>query len=162
MRGIEKELIEFRSDDASPLVTIIGELSAAQRGWVNVEPIVDEDDLRTVPKGGLRRVLSNKGPSIPFATYVPKEPGRKRPTPQSIGLQHPAGPRVVEVLAAAGVDVPERWFVQDQASKRGMVVLVPDGEPAADIAAFMLSAARAVSEVPVRGWWSAVVHRPDQ
>jgi hypothetical protein len=55
--------------------------------------------------------------------------------------------------------VPEGWVVLQDNPRRGLVVAVPPAEDAADVLAWLLDAATALSLVLLTGEWRALVYR---
>ena len=153
--------IEFRRQDPSEVVEAIEALAARGDGsWVNIEPIIDRADLDAVKPGNpLLRLLSSRGPLIPFGTYVTASPTAKRPDVAQVGLQHGAGQRAVAQLAQHGIECPPDWVQLDDSPKRGMVFRVPDDQPIDDLVEWVLAAATALSQVRIREHWSAVTNR---
>jgi hypothetical protein len=133
-------------------------LAEAHRGWVNFQPAVDVDDLPPA-SDGFFGLFSGRGPDVPLATWTPPTaPRRGRGEPEMIGLQHGAGRRIKSRLAEAGHPVPDGWVVLQDYVKKGLVISMPPGTAHAEVLAWLLAAARAVSPVPIRGMWRASVY----
>jgi hypothetical protein len=125
--------------------------------WINIEPIVETDDLdelRARLPHPLVRIFSAKGRPIPFGTIVAQQDGL------AVGLEHSRGARVVPELRELGITAPAGWRQQQDHAKRGVVYLVPRDERPAVIVEWILAAATAVADVPIRGSWSAMVATP--
>jgi hypothetical protein len=153
----EPRYLEF--DPASPdeVVATMDAMAAAHRGWMNFEPAVDVDDVP--PPGGIFGLFSGRGPDVPLATWTaPTAPRRGRGEPAMIGLQHGAGRRIKSQLADMGHPVPDGWVVGQDYVKKGLVISVPPAVPHAEVVAWLLGAARAVSRIPLTGTWRASVY----
>jgi hypothetical protein len=142
--AVERELIEFLHDDTSDVERRIASLPDG--AWVNIEPIVEDEDLdqlRDVTPHPVVRIFSAKGRPIPFGTIVAQSGALE------VGLEHSRGARVIDELRDLGVSAPESWRLQQDHPRRGLVYAVPRHERAGVV----------LAEVPMRGRWSAVVAR---
>lgn len=155
--GIDIEFIEFEPDEPDPVLAAMAEL-AGGGGWITLDPAIDE---RFPPptQSVLGRWVSGRGPVVPRATWVPADTRRRRPEPVSVGILHATGARAVERLADKGIDVPDRWRVVADHSKRGLVAWVPIDVDQRDVLAWLLDAAPALTRIPLTGRWRAAVHR---
>lgn len=152
--ALDRRLIEFDRGDTSEVERCLADL--AEGAWINIEPIVDEDDLadlRERTPHPLLRIFSAKGRPIPFATVVLEHDDL------AVGLEHARGARVVRELADLGIRAPSSWQQQQDHPKRGVVYAVPRDEAPITVLSWLLDAATALSDVPIRGRWSAVVAR---
>jgi hypothetical protein len=155
--GVDVEFLEFEPDDARAVVVVMAEL-AAGTGWLTLDPAIDE--RFPPPEQNLfGRIVSGRGPAVPRATWVPADVQRRRPEPVSVGILHGTGAGAAERLAEKGSPVPERWRVVSDHSKRGFVAWVPIDIPHAEVLAWTLMAARALTRIPLTGCWRAAVHR---
>ena len=100
------EVFEFRPPDADAVVAAMSALTAAQRGWITLQPGIHPDD-EPPPRTLLSSLLSAGGPPVPVCTWVAPEPKQKPPHPE-IGILHKAGPKAVRTLVDAGITVPDR------------------------------------------------------
>ena len=149
----EPTYVTIQQSAPQDLEETIRALAADGRGWVNLRPHVDEDDMPPVPSG-ITRIFSGRGPAVPMATFVAGRGGKVH----QIGIEHGSGPKAARRLAEAGVTVPSGAVVKGDHGRRGLVVNVPfDADPAA-IARFLLDGARALSAVPIGGTWEAEVY----
>jgi len=158
-RSGEPRYVEFDPGHPDEVVATMDALAEAHRGWVNFEPSVDPDDLP--PSGGFFGLFSARGPDVPLATWTaPTAPrrGKGRGEPAMIGLQHGAGRRIKARLVEIGLPVPDGWAVLQDYAKKGLVVAVPPDVGHADVLAWLLAAARAMSSVPVGRTWRASVY----
>jgi hypothetical protein len=145
--------VTIRRSAPGELEATIRSLVSGGRGWVNLRPHVDDDDLPPVPSG-ITRIFSGRGPAVPMATFVAGNGGKVH----QIGIEHGSGPKAARRLAAAGVVAPNGSLVKADHGRRGLVVAVPgDADPAA-IARFLLDSATALSAVPIGGTWEAEVY----
>ena len=153
--AVTRRLIEFERHDTAEVEAALASLPDG--GWVNVEPIVDDDDLadlRDRTPHPLLRIFSAKGRPIPFGTVVAQQDGL------AVGLEHSRGKRVVPELIELGIGEPRGWRRQQDNAKRGVVYLAPRDEPPAVVLGWILAAATALTAVPIHGRWSAVVAKP--
>ena len=152
--------VEFNETDPTPVLPYFAELAAAGAGWINFEPGYDAEDAP--PERSLfGLVFSARGPDIPLCTWVPPQAKRRGLSePQSVGVQHGAGPKAVDKLAARGVDVPAGWRVMQDHSRRGLVLAVPDAVEPAAIVEWLIEAGTALCPIQLSGWWRAAVHEP--
>lgn len=153
--AIHRDLIEF---DRAGCDEVLDRLESLPDGaWINIEPVVDDDDLedlRTRTPHPLLRVFSAKGRPIPFATVVAASDGL------SIGLEHGAGARVVPELRERGIQAPGSWRQEQDHPRRGVVYVAPRDERPEVILRWILDAATELAGVPIHGRWSAVVASP--
>lgn len=154
---IAPDYVEFLTDDLSPAVARMAELTERRDGWINFEPAVDEDDLPP-PRSGLAGLLTGRGPDVPLATWTPGRMRGDRGEPPSVGVHHGAGPGARARLIAAGRPVPQGWVVLQDHAKRGLVAAVPPAVPHDEVLAWLLAAATALSTVPVGRDWRAAVY----
>jgi hypothetical protein len=153
--AVTRRLVEFERHDTTEVEALLQSLPDG--GWVNIEPIVDEDDmqdLRGRAPHPLLRVFSAKGRPIPFATVVAQQDAL------AVGLEHSRGTQVVPELRELGLSAPPAWRQQQDHAKRGVVYAVPRDESARIVLEWQLGAATALSAVPIRGRWSALVAIP--
>lgn len=150
--------IEFTPEDPSAVIAIMGELADGS-GWLTIDPEFDE---RFPPptRSLVGRLVTGRGPYVPRATWVPAQMDRRRPEPVSVGILHATGPKAVERLADADIDVPDRWRVVADHPKRGIVAYVPIDVDHDDVLAWICAAARALTKIPLTGQWRVAVHRP--
>jgi len=161
----EPEALDFTVAGRDVLIARLREFSARHRGWVNLLPVVDDDGEDETPddapraRAGVFAWLSARGPDLPIATWVAGEDKRNTVQPDSIGLQHPGGPRALVTLAREGVDLPEGWKRLSDHPKRGLVVEVPVGTDPADCLDWLLRAAEALTPRALPARWRAFLHQ---
>ena len=133
-------------------------LVARGAGWINLEPIVEEEDLPMKP--GPFAFLGGSTHEVPTVTWVPG-PARARRRNQA----HHGGPaarrsaaRVAWKLRDRGLPVPEGWRVTQDHPRRGLVASVPAGADNGAVMGWLLEAAQALCAVPATGRWRASVH----
>ena len=148
---------EFRVEDAGAVVSAMDRLGAAHRGWINLQPGVREEDVPP-PPGGLAVLFTTPSNDVPVCTWVAGSEGRHGVEPDSVGVQHGCGARVVARLAGLGAPVPEGWrWVQDH-PRRGLVIRTPVGTPHEAQLAWLLEAGAALSTIRLTGEWRATVY----
>lgn len=154
----EPRYVEFQPDRAGEVVAAMEAVGGAGAGWVNFEPAVEAEDVAAAGSGTFA-MFSGRGPVVPLATWTPaRTPRRGRREPAMIGLQHPAGSKAKPLLAELGHPVPDGWTVVQDHVRKGLVVALPEGVPAADALAWLLRAARLLSTIPLTGQWRAAVY----
>lgn len=137
----------------------MAELARHRNGWINFEPGVDPD-YEPPHQSHFLGLLTGKGPDATLATWTPGEQRRKGAEPATIGLQHAAGPRAADRLAALGTPVPAEWRVMSDHSRRGLVIAVPDGADPDNVLRWLLKAGEALSpQLPLTGTWRASIYR---
>jgi hypothetical protein len=114
----------------------------------------DLEELRSRTPHPLLRVFSARGRPIPFGTIVAAADG------YSLGLEHSRGAPVLRQLKEWGVRTPSSWQQEQDHPRRGVVFTVPRDEAASTMLTWLLDAATALADVPIRGRWSAVVANP--
>ena len=155
----EPERVEFRPDQRDRVVKAMIELARERNGWINFEPGVDPD-YEPPHQSHVFSVLTGKGPDATLATWTPGERHRRRVEPTTIGLQHAAGPKAADRLRTLGVGVPSDWRVVGDHSRRGLVVLVPDGTDHDTVLRWLVDAGTALSpQLPLTGTWRASIYR---
>ena len=126
------EPIEIDESVPGELAQMIGELSGAGSGWLNVLPIIpDGVDVPATPNA--LAVFSKRGPFVPLATWTPARVRRGAVVePSQIGLQHGQGAPAAPLLADSRAPVPPEWRVLTDHPRRGFVVALPaNAEPEA-------------------------------
>lgn len=150
------EVVEFWPTDAGAVVAAMAELSAAQRGWITLQPGVRPENAPP-SRSVLGALFSGTGPPVPVCTWVAPEAGQ-RPPHAEIGILHQSGPKAARRLAADGIAVPDRWVVLSDHPKRGLVVGVHPDSAHDDVLDWLLRAGEALTRVPLTGAWQAAVH----
>ena len=151
------EEFEFRIEEPGAVLSHMERLGAFHRGWVNLQPGITEEDAPP-PTSPLGLVFSSAVHVVPVCTWVAGRDGRHGAEPDSVGVQHATGPRVVARLASSGMALPDGWrWVQDH-PRRGLVVLTPVGTPHGEQLRWLLGAGAALSGVPLTGDWLATVY----
>ena len=143
--------IDFRTDDRTAVLARMDELAKSGKGWMNLSPALDEDE-EPPPRSSTFGLFSGRGPDVPLCTWVPGPPSE-------IGIQHGAGTKATQVLRDLGEPVPEGWRVTQDHSRRGIVVLVPEGIPNEQVLDWLLRAGTALAaHLKLAGWWRAAVY----
>ncbi|HUY64887.1 MAG TPA: hypothetical protein VMV14_10285 [Acidimicrobiales bacterium] len=156
MAGPSEEF-EFVTADSGQVLSHIERLGAAGRGWVNLQPGIAEDD-EPAAQGALGALFSTAVHEVPVCTWVCGRHGRHGVEPDSVGVQHATGTKVVARLASLGVALPEGWrWVQDH-PRRGLVVLTPPGTAHAEQLRWLLEAGTVLSTIALTGKWRALVY----
>ncbi|MHB1516718.1 MAG: hypothetical protein ACYCVN_09745 [Acidimicrobiales bacterium] len=149
--------LEFTEPDDPALLERMLGCQTAGAGWINVEPIVEEE--HQPPEPGPFAFLGGSTHRVPVATWMPGRRlvnGSVKPT--TLGLQHAAGPRIARKLRDLGLPVPPGWRVTQDHPKRGLVVTVPADADNAEAMRWLLAAASATCAVPSTGTWRAAIH----
>ncbi len=149
--------LDFVAYDDPELLARMAEVSATRTGWINVQPLIDEE--HEPPEPGPFAFLGGSTHKVPTVTWMPGKlaaDGTAKPT--TVGLQHAAGPRVAWTLRDAGLPLPDGWRVTQDHPRRGLVASVPPDADDASVIDWLLRAATFVCTVPTTGRWTASVH----
>jgi hypothetical protein len=147
---------EFGTADDPELIGNLAAVRARGTGWINVEPVIEEEN--EPPPPGPFAFLGGSTHKVPVITWIPAKPGPDgsvRPT--SVGIQHAAGPRLAWKLRDLGLPVPGGWRVTQDHPRRGLVAQVPGDADDRDVMSWLLQAATAACAVPTTGRWRASV-----
>jgi hypothetical protein len=134
------------------LIDGVARLLAVGQGWVNVGPDPEEVDPRAFARPS---IFSARGPAAPMSTLVVGRGG----SAHELGVVHGAGRRAADLLREAGVDLPAGARVLADHPRRGLVLAVPGGTAAEDLAWFLLRAASQLTTVPLGDHWVAEIYR---
>jgi len=151
------EDIEFVPADCAAVVAAMDQLSSAHRGWINFLPEVRPED-EPPPPGGLTLLLAGAVHDIPLCTWVAGTISRRGPQPDSVGVQHAAGSRVLQRLAGAGLGLPPGWGLVQDHPRRGLVVTPAPHADRGDVLRWLLEVGETLSAVPLTGRWKAEIH----
>ena len=118
-------------------------------GWVNVEPVVEDDSRGETP--GLFSWFSARGPQVPVGTMVFE------------GIAHGAGRNASEILEHEGIHAPVSWQLKQDHPKRGFVWEVRKEELETSSAAdFLMEATYKLCPAVQERLWIAAVNRLDR
>ncbi len=149
--------LEFVARDDPELLAYMSSIEAGGTGWINVEPLIAED--QEPPPPGPFAFLGGSTHKVPIVTWMPgKRAGDGTVKPTTVGLQHATGPRVASRLRDLGLPLPEGWRITQDHPRRGLVAMVPGEEDNAAVVNWLLLAATALCQVPSTGRWLASVH----
>ncbi len=144
------------SDDPE-LLGQTAEVQSHGTGWINIEPVIDEE-YEPAPPGPFA-FLGGSTHKVPTATWMP---GKRQPggavKATTIGLQHAAGPHLARTLRDLGLPLPEGWRITQDHPRRGLVALVPADADNRAVMSWLLEACAAACTVPTTGRWRASVH----
>jgi hypothetical protein len=154
------QLVEFQVEDTSEVVALMNELGAAHDGWVNLHPQVRPED-EPPPRTGLSTLLlAGAVHDVPVCTWVAGKLTRQGVQPDSIGVQHAAGSRVLSRLVSTGLALPDGWVLVQDHPRRGLVVAPAAGADRGAVLSWLLEAGTILSVVRLTGEWQAQVHLP--
>jgi hypothetical protein len=156
-RRVEK--FEFAVDEVREVVGVMDRLGAAHDGWVNLRPSLPDEEEPPSPSP-LAALFSTELHEVPVCTWLAGKLQRQRVQPDSLGVQHAAGPKTVAHLRSIGIEVPRGWRTVQDHPRRGLVVLAPSGTDHEDELHWLLEVATALSAVRLRREWIAEVHSP--
>jgi hypothetical protein len=146
------EQIDFATDNRTAVLAGMDQLAESGKGWINLSPALAEDE-EPPARSSTFGLFSGRGPDVPLCTWVPG-------TPTQVGIQHGAGTKAVEVLRNLGEPVPDGWRVTQDHSRRGLVVLIPDGTSNEQVLGWLLRAGTALAaHLKLAGWWRAAIYR---
>jgi hypothetical protein len=132
-------LLELPGGDITPLLEHLDHAA-----FINLGPGVNAEHVPV--RSGLMSIFSNRGPSVPLATWTPGE----------IGLQHGLGGRAAPWLSDHGCAALTEWYVAADNPRRGLV-LKTYATPAADTITWLVRATNLVCPFDVVFPWQAVV-----
>jgi hypothetical protein len=149
--------LEFVASNDAELLGQMTELQARGSGWINIEPVIDEE-YEPAPPGPFA-FLGGSTHKVTTATWLPgrPQPGGP-PKPTTVGLQHAAGPHLARTLRELGLPLPDGWRITQDHPRRGLVVLVPPDADNGSVMRWLLEASAATCTVPTTGRWRASVH----
>jgi len=149
--------LEFVAHDDADLLARMAEVVANGTGWINVQPVIEEE--HEPPPPGPFAFLGGSTHHIPTVTWMPgKRAADGTVKATTVGLQHASGPRVAWRLRDLGCPLPEGWRVTQDHPRRGLVAMVPAGSDNREVIDWLLRAATLVCAVPATGRWTASVH----
>ncbi len=149
--------LEFVAAEDPELLGHMAEVQAGGTGWINIEPIIDEE--YEPPPPGPFAFLGGSTHKVTTATWMPgkQQPGRATKA-TTVGLQHAAGPHVARTLRDVGLPLPDGWRITQDHPRRGLVVQVPPDADNRSVVRWLLEASTATCTVPTTGRWRASVH----
>jgi hypothetical protein len=157
----DPRVMEFHADDLAGVIAAVDRMRATRSGWVNLAPMVPEDQ-RQRPQSILGRVFSSRKPDAPMATITVGHERRDGAVgPTSIGLVHPLRERLRPWLFEHGLVPPTAWQVKQDNPMRGAVWEIPADTPTAPIVTHLMAMATALDPVdadPALRTWMAEIH----
>jgi hypothetical protein len=157
----QTQTIEFWPPADDAVIAALTRLRTAGDGWMNLLPGIDEDAVAPEPQAGLFAFFGNRAAPVTMATVIPPKKERRHDEGVSVGLMHPTGGKAVARLAEAGTPVPDRWVVQLDHVRRGLVLRTPPNESDVEIVSWCVHAGTALCRVDMTGQWRAVVYLPE-
>ncbi len=155
MASYSTDVLHVAAGDHGGLVAAIHTALASTDAWLNVEPVVDDDQRTDVP--GIFAWFSARGPQVPVGTFVSAGPEAVA----SVGLDHGTGRGAGDRLSAGGVVAPPTWALRQDHPKRGLVWEVPrGGVDAVAVVRLLLEGTAMLCPLPVEGQWTATLHHP--
>jgi len=151
------EELELDAERPGAVLGHMQRLGAARRGWINLQPGIREEDAPPPPTP-LGLVFSAGLHEVPVCTWVAGEVTRGGIAPDSLGVQHAAGPRAAARLSSIGHPLPEGWRLVQDHPRRGLVVRPPVGTPYEEELIWLLAAGASLAAVPLTGKWRALVY----
>ncbi|MCB1040988.1 MAG: hypothetical protein KDA94_15870 [Acidimicrobiales bacterium] len=141
------EELEFDEPTPEALLDVLASL--APGAWVNLLPEV-EPGLEPPGRNLVVSLFTARGDDVPLVTWsAPADAGRRT----TLGITHGSGPQALARLATAGLELRPGWLKVSDHPKRGLVVTVPADEDPAEALSWAISAAHALSTVPLTGSW---------
>jgi len=154
------DVVDFFRSDPSQLLEVLAQLARDRDGWVNIQAVEnDEEAADAAPaRAGVFNLVTARGPRIPVGTWVPGEVSARRTEPDSVGIQHPGGPKARFTLRDAGVVPPEGATVLSDHPRRGLVLSLPNGTDPAAVLSWLFAASDVLARDPLPDTWVAMVH----
>jgi len=147
----------FVAHDDAELLAQMSMVQAGGTGWINIEPVIDDQHLPAEP--GPFAFLGGSTHQVPVVTWMPgRRQGDRQIKPTTVGLQHASGPHVAWRLRDLGQPVPVGWKITQDHPRRGLVADVPADADNGAVVGWLLRAATSVSQVEMTGRWTAAVH----
>jgi len=147
----------FVAHDDAELLAQMSMVQAGGTGWINIEPVIDDQHLPAEP--GPFAFLGGSTHQVPVITWMPgRRQGDRQIKPTTVGLQHASGPHVAWRLRDLGQPVPVGWKITQDHPRRGLVAEVPADADNGAVVGWLLRAATSVSQVEMTGRWTAAVH----
>jgi len=147
----------FVAHDDAELLAQMSMVQAGGTGWINIEPVIDDQHLPAEP--GPFAFLGGSTHQVPVITWMPgRRQGDRQIKPTTVGLQHASGPHVAWRLRDLGQPVPVGWKITQDHPRRGLVADVPADADNGAVVGWLLRAATSVSQVEMTGRWTAAVH----
>ena len=157
----EIERFEFVPEAPDRVLEWMDRLSAADDGWINLLPGVDEDEAeQPTSPGAFAALFGPSQASVTMCTWLPARRGRRDGQGPTVGIVHPRGRFAIRQLADLGVALPGGWIVSQDHARRGLIVVAPPGAPHADVLTWAIEAGAALAMIPLTGTWQAEVHQP--
>jgi hypothetical protein len=156
--ALQPELIDFTPTDTEAVVARMTVVARDRDGWINFHPWVEDDEELPTVAAGFLAWAKARGPSIPEATFVPGERKRRGDQPNSIGIQHPSGPKARLTLADKGIAIPEGWRIRADHPRRGLVIEIPDDSPLDVVLDWLVRASQALTPAVLPERWVAAVY----
>lgn len=156
--AINQQVIAFTSADTGEVAELLtGVLRDPDaRGWINVEPLLDEAIHLAYERSWVVKAFSGRGPGLPMGTVTADGDGGA-----VVGIEHGAGPHALKALNEEGIALPDQWVKKQDHARRGIVVEVPPPANAQAVLDFILRASEHLSKAPLGLDWAAVIYRRD-
>ena len=150
------EILELEDNQKDELAVAFEKILSLN-GWVNVEPVVEDDSRGETP--GLFSWFSARGPQVPVGTLVFEGEDKL----VSLGISHGVGRNARDTLEHEGIHAPVSWQLKQDHPKRGFVWEVGKEELETRSAAdFLMEATYKLCPTAQERLWTAAVNRLDQ
>ena len=150
------EILKLADDQKDELAAAFEKILSLN-GWVNVEPVVEDDSRGETP--GLFSWFSARGPQVPVGTLVFEGDDKL----VSLGISHGVGRNARDTLEHEGIHAPVSWQLKQDHPKRGFVWEVGKEELETRSAAdFLMEATYKLCPTAQERLWTAAVNRLDQ
>lgn len=139
-------------DEIGHVLEVMALYTQRRRGWINVEPDVAPDAAPS-NRSPLTNFFRRHGPEIARGTWIP--PAYDLPeAPQSLGLEHDLGTRIVPLLAEWGLPLGEGWHRDQDSPRRGLIATAPQIASHEAILRWLLAVTEATSRRKTAGTWT--------
>ena len=153
---IRDRILRLEDDQKDELASAFEKILSLN-GWVNVEPVVEDDSRGETP--GLFSWFSARGPQVPVGTLVFEGEDKL----VSLGISHGVGRNARDTLEHEGIHAPVSWQLKQDHPKRGFVWEVGKEELETRSAAdFLMEATYKLCPTAQERLWTAAVIRLDQ
>ena len=153
------EIHRLRADQLEEIAELLSDLATAQKGWMNLLPVIPEEIV--VPDTpGVLAVFSKRGPVVPMATWTAPTPAKSgRLTPSEIGVMHGQAGKVKELLLTEQI-LPADWRVLQDNARRGLVLQPGDHATLVQVAEFLVGVTRRLCRVSISDQVDCAVYHP--
>jgi len=158
LRQIER--VEFSVDGLTQIVACMARLADAGDGWINLIPKIG-DDYEGPTSLRFLTLVGAGASGVTMCTWIPASHDRHGRSQASLGITHVTGRRALPELHSPAAPIPERWLVEQDHPRRGLILRVPADEPHEQVLMWALRAVGTLSTPRDIRRWRADIYNPD-